>query len=142
MNKLPNRSPQPARRSQGGVMILEALVAILIFSLGIIALMGLQANSIAQVSQAKYRTDAAYLANQILGRMWVEPVANPLTNFQGAGYAGRAGWDALVASSLPNGQANIAVDGATNAVTVTITWRQPEDPTVRRFVAVENITRQ
>ena len=142
MNKLPNRPPKQARRSQAGVMILEALVAILIFSLGIIALMGLQANSIAQVSQAKYRTDAAYLANQILGRMWVEPVANPLTNFQGAGYSGRSGWDALVASSLPNGQANIAVDAATNAVTVTITWRQPEDTTVRRFVAVENIIRQ
>jgi type IV pilus assembly protein PilV len=140
MNKLPNRSPQPARRSQGGVMILEALVAILIFSLGIIALMGLQANSIAQVSQAKYRTDASYLANQVLGRMWLEPVANPLSNYQSAGYGGRAGWDALVASSLPNGQANIAVNG--NVATVTITWRQPEDTNVRRFVAVENITRQ
>jgi type IV pilus assembly protein PilV len=140
MNTIANRTPRPARKSQAGVMILEAMVAILIFSLGIIALMGLQANSIAQVSQAKYRTDAAYLANQVLGRMWLEPIANPLTVYQSPGYAGRAGWDTLVASSLPNGQGNVAVNG--NAVTVTITWRQPEDPTVRRFLAVETITRQ
>jgi len=120
-------------------MLLEALVAILIFSLGIIALMGLQANSIASVSQAKYRTDASYLANQMFGRIWMDPVAQPLLNFQSPGYAGRAGWDALVATTLPNGAGAVAVAGT--AVTVTITWRQPEDTTVRRYVAVENINK-
>ena len=37
-------------KSQQGVMLIEALVAILIFTLGIVAVMGLQANSIAQVT--------------------------------------------------------------------------------------------
>lgn len=135
----PNRSRRAPRKSQGGVMLLEALVAILIFSLGIIALMGLQANSIAQVSQAKYRTDASYLASQIVGRMWMDPSSQALTNFQSNGYTGRAGWDSLVAATLPNGAGSIAVLGT--VATVTITWRQPEDNITHRYVVVENINK-
>lgn len=130
------RAPSRATaRSQGGVMLLEALVAILIFSLGIIALLGLQANSIIQVSQAKYRTDASYLANQIIARMWVDQ-AN-IASYVAKGYAGRQDWDTLVASTLPAGDGAIAVTG--NQVTVTVRWRQPEDTTVRRFQTVATI---
>ena len=90
-------------KSQGGVMLLEALVAILIFSLGIIALMGLQAASISQVSQAKYRTDASYLANQIMGKIWVDQ-AN-IASYAAGGYAGRTAWDTMVANTLPPSRA-------------------------------------
>jgi type IV pilus assembly protein PilV len=139
MQALPRRKPL---RVQAGVMMLEALVAILIFSLGVIALMGLQANSIAQVSAAKYRTDASYLASQILARMWMEPTTPavvPLSNFQSNSYPSRAGWDNLVASTLPNGAGTIVVNG--NIVTVTITWRQPADTVTHQFVTTETITR-
>jgi type IV pilus assembly protein PilV len=122
-------------KSQQGVMLIEALVAILIFTLGIIALMGLQANSIAQVSQAKYRTDASYLANQIVGKMWVDQ--GNLSSYAAAGYSGRADWDTLVASTLPAGAATIAVNGG--QVTVTIQWKQPEDIVTHSYLAVANI---
>ncbi len=62
---------------QQGVMLIEALVAILIFTLGIVAVMGLQANSIAQMSEAKYRTDASYLASQIMGHDLGRPGPGP-----------------------------------------------------------------
>ncbi len=129
------RTRATSPRSQQGVMLIEALVAILIFSLGIIALMGLQANSIAQVSQAKYRTDASYLANQIIGRMWVDQPN--LSQYQTAGYSGRAKWDDMVARDLPSGTGTIAVNGS--QVTVTVQWRQPEDPVTHRYSAVANI---
>ena len=122
-------------RTQSGVMLLEALVAILIFSLGIIALLGLQANSIIQVSQAKYRTDASYLANQIIARMWVDQTN--LAKYATKGYAGRQDWDTLVTSTLPAGDG--AIDVAGNRVTVTVRWRQPEDTTVRRYQTVATI---
>jgi type IV pilus assembly protein PilV len=51
-------------------MLLEALLGILIFSLGIMALIGLQAQSIRNSSEAKYRADASYLADQVIGRIW------------------------------------------------------------------------
>ena len=126
---------QKSLKSQAGVMLLEALVAILIFSLGIIALMGLQAASIAQVSQAKYRTDASYLANQIMGKIWVDQ-AN-IAAYAAGGSPGRVSWDNLVAKTLPGGLGTIVVAG--RQVTVTITWKQPDDIVVRRYVSVANI---
>jgi type IV pilus assembly protein PilV len=125
----------PSKQSQQGVMLLEALVAILIFSIGIIAVMGMQAASISQVTQAKYRNDAAYLANQIIGRMWVDQPNLP--SYAGTGYTGRAAWDTTVASTLPSGAATIVVNG--QQVTVTVTWRMPDDIVTRRYVSVANI---
>ena len=127
--------PVRSRQSQQGVMLIEALVAILIFTLGVIAVMGMQAVSISQVSQAKYRTDASYLANQITGRMWVDQPN--LLNYATAGYAGRAAWDAAVANTLPAGTGTIAVAGT--SVTVTIQWRQPSENVMRKYVAIANI---
>lgn len=116
-------------------MLIEALVAILIFTIGVIAVMGMQAVSIEQVSQAKYRTDASYLANQITGKMWTD-LPN-LTNYATVGYAGRAPWDAVVASTLPAGAAVIVVNGT--LVTVTINWQQPNETVQRKYVAIANI---
>jgi type IV pilus assembly protein PilV len=122
-------------KSQAGVMLIEALVAILLFSVGVVAVMGMQAVSIEQVSQAKYRTDASYLANQIVGKMWLDQ-AN-LANYATVGYTGRVAWDAVVASTLPAGTGTIAVNGT--QVTITVNWTTPNDPTVRKFVSIANI---
>ncbi len=122
-------------KSQAGVMLIEALVAILLFSVGVIAVMGMQAVSIEQVSQAKYRTDASYLANQIVGTMWLD-TAN-LASYATAGYSKRTAWDAVVASTLPQGTGTIAVTNST--VTVTVNWRTPNDSTTRQFVSIANI---
>ncbi len=51
-------------------MLLEALIAILIFSLGILAIVALQAVSIKLTEDAKYRSDAALLAEELLGQIW------------------------------------------------------------------------
>jgi type IV pilus assembly protein PilV len=59
--------------SQQGVVLLEALIAILIFSLGILALAGLQSAMLKNTSDAKYRAEAAFIAQQQLGLMWADP---------------------------------------------------------------------
>jgi type IV pilus assembly protein PilV len=123
-----------SRQSQGGVMLIEALVAILIFSVGVIAVMGMQAVSIEQVSAAKYRTDASYLANQIVGQMWTD-IPNLSTYVDGG--AGRTAWDATVQHTLPAGLAHITVAGS--LVTVTVTWKAPNEPVTHQYVAVANI---
>ncbi len=66
---MPPKSPHP-KQSQAGVVLLESLIAILIFSLGILALVGMQAFAVTASSEAKYRSDAALLANELIGRMW------------------------------------------------------------------------
>jgi type IV pilus assembly protein PilV len=57
-------------KKQSGVMLLEALIAIFIFSLGILAVVGMQAIAAKQVSDAQYRSQASLLANQLIGAMW------------------------------------------------------------------------
>jgi type IV pilus assembly protein PilV len=53
-------------------MLLEALIGILIFSMGILAMIGLQATAVRMNTGSKERADAAFLANQIISRMWTE----------------------------------------------------------------------
>jgi type IV pilus assembly protein PilV len=124
------------RQGQRGIMLLEALIAILIFSLGILALIGLQAQSIRNSSEAKYRADASFLANQLIGFMWSDPA-----NFASYGHfqagavcapSGSASGNANVASWLANVNAllpgapgtlqSIVVNTATRDVTVRICW--------------------
>jgi len=52
-------SPTPGTR-QKGATLLEALMGILIFSVGILALVGMQALAIKQMTDAKYRSDAGF----------------------------------------------------------------------------------
>lgn len=146
MKKIPKTGARRMPRLQQGVMLIEALVAILLFALGIVAVMGLQANSIAQQTQAKYRIDASYLANQIIGKMWVDQGAGAnLSAYATPGYSGRSQWDNVVSATLPNGAATIGVvlapagGAGGNLVTVTVTWKVPEDPATHQYVAVANI---
>ncbi len=64
--------PNPPRASaQRGSFLLEALISVLIVALGLLGLIGLQARAIQNVDDAQYRAEAAYLANALLGQMWV-----------------------------------------------------------------------
>ena len=49
---------------------MEALVAILIFSFGVLGLIGVVAASIRATNDARYRAEAANLANAVIGDMW------------------------------------------------------------------------
>jgi len=51
--------------SQQGVFLIEALIGILIFSLGVLAMIALATAAISAQSDAQYRTEAANLVNEI-----------------------------------------------------------------------------
>lgn len=116
---------------QHGAFMLEALIAILIFSMGVLAIVGLQSMAVNSVSESKYRTDASFLANQIVGEMWVNR-----TNLANYAYDGTGGtpveltnWLNQVNALLPGSAANppnIQI-GANNTVTVTLFWQRPEE---------------
>ena len=58
------------RKQQAGVMLLEALIAILIFSIGVLGIVGLQAVALDVSRDATYRADAALLANELAGQVF------------------------------------------------------------------------
>ena len=72
-----NRSSPPSL--EAGVTLIEALVAMAIFSIGILGLIGLQANSITLASDAKYRAEAAFLTNQLIGQLAVSDLTTYAT---------------------------------------------------------------
>ena len=60
------------RHAQEGAFLLEALIGILIFSLGILGIVGLQAQAIRSTNDAEYRAEAVYLANSLVSQMWAD----------------------------------------------------------------------
>jgi type IV pilus assembly protein PilV len=114
-------------RTGRGFMLLEALVALLIFAFGVLGVVGLQAAMTKAQTQSKFRADAAQLAQQVVGMMWADlPNLNSYTTASCTGYAPCSSWVTHVASALPNGAATIAF-AAANTPTITITWTPPNE---------------
>src|SRR3989338_2895143 len=63
----------PLESAQQGVVLVEAMIAILIFSMGVLAVVGLQAAMIKNTADSKFRADASYIAQQRIGLMWSDP---------------------------------------------------------------------
>lgn len=128
------------RATQRGSILLEGLIAILIFSFGILALVGMQAAAIKSTSDAKYRTDASFLANQLVGQMWADNRATMVSNYQTGGAAYNT-WKTQVEATLPGAAANppTVAFGANNQVTVTVRWQAPSESAAHRFVLVAQV---
>jgi type IV pilus assembly protein PilV len=135
-------------KNQQGMMMIEALVGILIFSFGILAMMGLQAISIKNTIEAKYRTEASFAANKIIAEMWTEcgvtcTTLNSFDTTSGTN-AKMTEWRTDVAALLPgvvvSGTNSPTIQVVGNTVTVTVFWKIPgTDSTVRNFSTIAQI---
>lgn len=143
-----NTSPHRSDPGQRGVMLIEVMVAVLIFALGVLGIVSLQGAAMSQVSDAKYRSDAAILANQLIATMWMgdktPSVLQTTYNSAGPG-AGYTTWKGKVTGALPGVSSNpptVTVDNA-GIVTVTIYWQPPNAPSTaspHQYVAVAQVT--
>lgn len=141
---------------QRGSVMLESLIAILIFSLGILSLVALLGASVRDTTSAKYRSEASYLANQVIGQMWTGDKSNAalVANYGTAGGQPYQDWKDKVIQTLPGiidadadadppapgaNLPSITVD-ADNTVTVTVFWQAPgESGAPHNYVAVTRI---
>lgn len=136
---------------QRGVMLLEALISILIFSIGILAIVGLQASSIKMASDAKYRSDANLLANRLIGQMWLASSSPTFVNdFSTNGTLYLEWVNSDVAAALPIAgisspavtitQSGVAAAATVNnTVTIDIFWQVPGE-SVHRYNTRAQIT--
>jgi type IV pilus assembly protein PilV len=126
-------------------MLLEALIGILIFSLGILAMVGMQAMGIKLATDSRDRAEASNLAAQLVGDMWLHRTTLASYQYAGTGTAPAplTTWIAQVDASLPNAAATppVVTVGASplgaavgTQTTVTLQWRNPTDTTVHQFV--------
>ncbi len=101
------------KSAQHGIILIEAMIAILIFSIGVLGIVGLQAAMLKNTSESKYRADASFIAQQRIGTMWCDQdnLAAYIEN------------NTDISNLLPNGARTTIQSGV--QYTVTITWQQP-----------------
>jgi len=131
------KTPQVFFKFQTGAMLLEALIAILIFSIGILAIVGLQVSSIKLANDSRYRSDASFLANQYIGSMQVaQSSPNFVADYSTGGTRYNTWWNSSVASTLPItgasaptvsiAQSSVPVASTVSStVTINIFWNVP-----------------
>jgi type IV pilus assembly protein PilV len=128
-------------RRQQGLMMIEVLIGILIFSIGILAMLGMQTMAMRATIDAKYRAEAGFLANEILGVMWGDP-AN-LSSYATASCAATNrcnAWLTRVQNTLPGGIApTITVTG--RQVQVIVQWQGPGQATPSNHTMLAQIYR-
>jgi type IV pilus assembly protein PilV len=137
---------RPQTKKQGGFTLIEVLVAILIFSIGVLALIALQVTSVRQSSNAKYRSEAAMLVNRLIGEMWISDrvVTTMQANFNTGGGAYNT-WAGAVQAELPGAtgaNAPTVVVAADGQVTINVFWKapneQPADP-AHNYIAIARV---
>ncbi len=125
-------------------MLLEALVGILIFSIGILAMLGMQAVGMRNTIDSKYRSEAAYLANQIVGTMWVDRANIATYDDAGGGNARLTAWANKVVATLPQDPADPTITAPSITVagrqaTILVRWKRPGETTVSSYSVVAQI---
>lgn len=127
-------SGYPANKGrQSGFTLLEVLVAMVVLSIGLLGLAGLMASSMRNNQSAYQRTQATWLAYDVIDRMRVNravalterydiPLATALSTSSGLAKQDIDDWKATLARALPAGDGSVDVTPGTRAVTVIIQW--------------------
>ncbi len=145
-------SPRGSLRKQAGIMLIEAMVGTLVFAIGLIALIKLQAEGIRLTTESKARADASFLADKVAGDLATQNLqtgaaaaSNLITDYDGVytatsqtGIGGSADvniygtWQTMLVRTLPTGSLNIAIESSADplnpttnqvrAATVTVNW--------------------
>lgn len=114
--------PPTCRTEESGATLIEVLVAIVVLSIGLLGLAGLQMTGLQSNHSAYLRSQATLLAYDLSDRMRVQRQAALSGAFDDASpSAERIGWNNEVASMLGAGATGSVVRSGAD-VTITITW--------------------
>jgi type IV pilus assembly protein PilV len=110
--------------AQRGMALIECMMALLIFSVGLLGLLGLEARVMNISTDSENRNRAAMLASEVASQMWLNnTVVATAPAIVAAG--ANAGNEAL--GGLPGGVVTVNQIGTTNAADVTVTWTEVAD---------------
>jgi type IV pilus assembly protein PilV len=94
-------------KAERGFFLIEALIALLIFTLGILGMIGMGATAVGAQTDARYRSDAATLADEIAGHIQLNADRSTLVNLQNSldGFQHQPGGGNCVFNGAPSGDA-------------------------------------
>lgn len=109
-------------KRQQGVSLLEVLISVVVLSIGLLGLAGLQTVSLRNNASAYQRGLATMLAYDVIDRMRADlpNCANFAVAFGDDGNGDVADWKGAVEAALPGGDARVVM--ANGLITVTIRW--------------------
>jgi len=117
---------RPQRAPQRGVALIEALVSVLIFSFGVLGLIGLEASAINYSVDAEDRNRATLFASDIASTMWLNGTVT-------VSAAQLTTWQTNIANpALPTGlrAGTLSITptaGTTNSADISIQWTPTTD---------------
>lgn len=119
------------RPAMAGVMLIEVLVSILIFSFGILGMVALYSRAVQYSTSAEDRNRAALLANDMASTMLLRRTVDTVA--LGNAYTD---WQTRVGTptgdGLPGGLGTVSAP-ASGTVTITITWTPTFSTTAQRY---------
>lgn len=141
------------KAGQGGYLLLEAMISLLLFSVAMLGIIGLYAASVGHNSEAEYRVEASCLASELVARMRSDN-RDPATlkaDYEGAAGIGGSKYRNWVSemtdtSRLPGlaaypPQVTVTTLGGAappytskSQVIITIRWQLPNTPSVHNHV--------
>ncbi|QHI98156.1 type IV pilus modification protein PilV [Xylophilus rhododendri] len=151
--------PRGAR--QRGFSLIEAVIALLIFSTGVLGIARLQSAAVQETSAAASRSTASLLAKNLISRMWMSDrtpatLAANFDNTSSQTVPGFAPWLAAVAGSglpgvnvstntnLPTVRVSPVAGGgsspvASSNVIVTVFWQAPGETQAHKYIETAQI---
>lgn len=100
-----------------GVALVEVMVGLLIFLVGVLGIIGLQAKAIQFTVQAEDRSRAALMANELVAQMWAQQSTALSKDDMDK-------WKARVAAALPGASTDVSTD--TGVTRIQIQWKSPK----------------
>ncbi len=134
---------------QGGTSLLEALIALVIFSFAALGIVGLQASMMRYNHNAQVRTQASFYAEQLLGLAIADPAhasCYAVGNQSGCSpVASRmvSSWRDQVVRDLPGADTHAPAatfDSGTGRFQLVLQWKREQEPTMNNLV-VETLVR-
>lgn len=133
-------------RTARGFGLIEALIAMLILTFGLVALTQFQGRLISQGTESQSRTTANQLATELLGTVLVDtanaacytlPQTGSCSNTAAKDRA--AAWADRVEAALPAASASATLDTTTSRLKVAITWTGKESGATRTLESTTDV---
>lgn len=126
------KTPRQTPAKQQGVLLIEVLISILIFSFAILGLVGMQTKALGFSGDAEDRNRAALLASDMVGVMWANQTVDATTLSSQI-----TAWRTRVQAALPPYDSTVTATVGTadtnGVVTITISWTPVDSSTAHTY---------
>jgi type IV pilus assembly protein PilV len=127
---------------QAGFALIETMIAILIMTVGVLGMVGLQAKATSSISDSRSRAEAVIATEKLIAIVWND---QPNAASYATGGADLANWSDELQQNIPGATPTVTITPTTpvagttrNQIDITISWRRRsgDDLSTHRVIAL------